>query len=304
LIFIAGKLPEDLQNTSWEEVIKKGYAPSDKYSPRERKELFKLLENTDKPFIYQSQETFGEQKEAMATLSNEGTAFAYLGTTDILAPFTFGQLSIRAVRMGMAGSLAYELHGNLEDAYEIYDAIYQAGEPFGIRRLGWHTYMMIHSENGFPQWGYHFDLDMPFPMNAAKILGSGGDKINLRNPYELGWGFGVKFDHDFVGREALEKIAANQVRTTVTLEWNAEDIADVYKSQFEDGEPYKEFDKVNDHLHFKEGQVVRYQDKVLDGAGNLIGLSTGRAYSVYYKRMFSQCQIDLAYAKEGTRFLL
>ncbi|MCR4435446.1 MAG: aminomethyl transferase family protein [Clostridiales bacterium] len=207
---------------------------------------------------------------------------------------------IRAVRLGMAGSLAYELHGKLEDAHEIYDAIYQAGKPFGIRRLGWHAYMMNHTENGFPQWGYHFDLDMPFLMNAAKILGSGGDETGLRNPFELGWGFVVKFDHDFIGREALGKIAANPVRTTVSLEWNAEDIADVYKSLFEDGEPYKEFEQVNDFTQFKDGKIVRYQDKVLDKKGNAIGLSTGRAYSVYYQRMISQCQIDLAYAKEGT----
>ena len=50
--------------------------------------------------------------------------------------------NIRIIRMGMAGSLAYELHGHIADTKEIYDAIYQVGLPFGIRRLGWHTYMM------------------------------------------------------------------------------------------------------------------------------------------------------------------
>ena len=31
-------------------------------------------------------------------------------------------------------------------------------------------------------------------------------------PYELGYGIFVKFDHDFVGREALEKIAKQPQR--------------------------------------------------------------------------------------------
>ncbi|MCR4435445.1 MAG: helix-turn-helix domain-containing protein [Clostridiales bacterium] len=94
LIFKAGDLPEDLKNTSWEDVMRKGYAPGDKYSPSEQKEVFKLIQSHKKPFVYQSYETFGEQKEVMTTLSKDGIPFAYLGSTDILAPFTFGQLAI------------------------------------------------------------------------------------------------------------------------------------------------------------------------------------------------------------------
>ena len=45
--------------------------------------------------------------------------------------------TVRIARMGMAGTLAYELHGDTEDAYELYDQIYRSGEEFGIRRLGW-----------------------------------------------------------------------------------------------------------------------------------------------------------------------
>lgn len=55
---------------------------------------------------------------------------------------TINGKEVRIARMGMAGTLAYELHGDTEDAYELYDLIYRAGEEFGIRRLGWHTYMM------------------------------------------------------------------------------------------------------------------------------------------------------------------
>ena len=51
-------------------------------------------------------------------------------------------------------------------------------------------------------------------------------------PYDLGYGPFVKFDHDFVGRAALEKMADNQKRKKVTLVWNGEDIARVFGSFF------------------------------------------------------------------------
>ena len=40
-------------------------------------------------------------------------------------------------------------------------------------------------------------------------------------PYELGYGIYVKFDHDFVGRAALEAMKGRPHRRKVTFEWNA-----------------------------------------------------------------------------------
>ena len=37
----------------------------------------------------------------------------------------------------------------------------------------------------------------------------------------------VKFDHDFTGREALEKVAKNPKRKKVTLAWNGDDVTKV-----------------------------------------------------------------------------
>lgn len=51
----------------------------------------------------------------------------------------------------MTGGLAYELHGPIEEGPAIYDAVYQAGQEFGIERLGWGTYLVNHVEGGFPQ---------------------------------------------------------------------------------------------------------------------------------------------------------
>ena len=47
-------------------------------------------------------------------------------------------------------------------------------------------------------------------------------------PWDLGYGRLVKFDHDFIGREALEKMAGRPHRTKVTLVWDKEDVLSIF----------------------------------------------------------------------------
>ncbi len=62
-------------------------------------------------------------------------------------------------------------------------------------------------------------------------------------PAELGYGTFVKFDHDFIGREALEKKAGQPHRKKVTFAWNADDVAKTFRSFLEPGiENYKFID--------------------------------------------------------------
>lgn len=219
---------------------------------------------------------------------------------------------VRILRLGMAGSLAYEVHGQFEDARTVYGAIFEAGQPYGTRRLGFHAYMMNHTEDGFPQAYYHFiypwkeDKGFEDYLQNAVIsptitcLGSMGTDVKLRyrNPVELGWGGMIKFDHDFVGRKALEKEVANPRRKMVTLEWNTEDIIDVYASQFRPGEPYTNMDEPY-HFNHEDATNTLYADQVLKD-GKLIGVSSGRAYSHNYRKMISLCSLDVKYGNLGT----
>jgi len=225
---------------------------------------------------------------------------------------------VRVLRRGMAGTLAYELHGRVEDARPVYRAVFEAGEPFGIRRLGHRAYMMNHTENGFPQAYYHFPYpwreDKQFAEYVTKIggaigfnsalAGSMGPDIRLRyrNPVELGWTGMIKFDHDFVGRRALEKEVVNPRRKMVTLVWNTDDIIDVCASQFRPGEPYPDMDSPN-HYPFASGIHTFYADRVLKG-GKLIGISSGRAHSFYFREMISLCSIDVEYSAMGTEVVV
>ncbi len=53
------------------------------------------------------------------------------------------------------------------------------------------------------------------------------------NPYEIGYGPFVKFDHDFIGADALKKLDVASQRKKVTLAWNGEDLAKIYGSLFD-----------------------------------------------------------------------
>ena len=56
----------------------------------------------------------------------------------------------------------------------------------------------------------------------------------------------VKFDHDFIGRDALEQMDPETQRKKVTLAWNNDDVTDIFASVFApDGEGYLLFDIPN-----------------------------------------------------------
>lgn len=93
-------------------------------------------------------------------------------------------------------------------------------------------------------------------------------------PYELGYGPFVKFDHDFAGREALEKMVASgrPQRKKVTFEWNNEDLAEIFASIVRPGANYKYFDLPNANY------ASASYDRVMKG-DKLVGLSMFTGYT-------------------------
>lgn len=208
---------------------------------------------------------------------------------------------VEVYRMGMAGTLAYELHLPIEFSAELYNDIYEAGKEFGIRRLGLRAYQMQHGMDGCTQFGQHYAVaGFVTPESIGGSMKDMGIDVYFHNPYETGQGFCVKFDHDFVGKEALLKIRDSAHRVMVSLEWNAEDVGDVYASQCTD-EPYQGFEGPTQYSTFG---IPTCHDRVLNAAGELVGASTGRTYSPYYHRMISICYLEPEYAVEGTDLTL
>jgi hypothetical protein len=63
-------------------------------------------------------------------------------------------------------------------------------------------------------------------------------------PFDAGWENRIHWNHDFTGKAALAAIAKSPPRTVVAREWNADDIADIHRSQVSglDTEPYMPID--------------------------------------------------------------
>lgn len=234
---------------------------------------------------------------------------------------------VRILRLGMAGTLSYEVHGDFADAGDVYNELVAAGEPFGMVRLGRRAYMLNHTEDGFPQAYYHFTY--PWYEDPAlgawlderpgagffawrpRLLGSVGDDKDVRyvTPFDCGWASRIDWNHDFTGKAALARIAEQGApRQVVTLEWNAEDVADVFVSQFRDGPVYDPIDAPNDMawdggtLDDESGtpRTMGFHADWVDAGDQRVGIAVGRAASMGYQRMISLAFIDPAFADEGT----
>ncbi len=110
-------------------------------------------------------------------------------------------------RTGYTGELGYEVFCHPDDGPAVWDAIWEAGQPHGLKPLGLEALDMIRIEAGLIFAGYEFD-----------------DQVD---PFEAGIGFAVKLDSedDFVGKEALVERSAHPQRTLVGLELEGSETA-------------------------------------------------------------------------------
>ncbi len=111
-------------------------------------------------------------------------------------------------------------------------------------------------------------------------------------PYDLGYGASVKFDHEFVGREALEKISKNPKRTKVTLELNSQDVKDAIGTIFEKGERAKYFE-------FPSAVYSTWPYDKVTKNGSTVGISTWVGYSSNEGKMLTLAILNNEQAQIG-----
>jgi vanillate/3-O-methylgallate O-demethylase len=196
---------------------------------------------------------------------------------------------VRTLRHGMAGEPGLELWGPYETYDRVRDTILEAGREFGIEPVGSRAYSCNTLESGW--------IPSPLPAvytgeelrpyrewlpaagyEATNALAGSfvSDKIEdyYLNPWELGYGSHVKFDHDFIGRDALAAVDPEAQRRKVTLAWNPEDLGKLLASPADPTGPgYQFFDLPN--ANYGSSNF----DSVLDADGNLVGLSLFTGYS-------------------------
>jgi len=219
-----------------------------------------------------------------------------------MATMTIAGRQVRTLRHGMAGAPGLEIWGPYEDHDAIRDAIVEAGAEFGLLPVGSRAYPSNTLESGWipsplpaiytgeAERGYREWLGVDSYEATGTLAGSFvSDNIEdyYLTPWELGYGSFVKFDHDFIGRDALEKVDPTTQRRKVTLAWEPEDMTKLYASLFDvEGPSYKFFD-----LPLANYGSANY-DSVVDADGNVVGFSMFTGYSSNERRALSLATVD------------
>ena len=222
-----------------------------------------------------------------------------------MARFTIAGLQVRGIRHGMAGQPGFELFGAWGDADRVLEAILEAGSGHGLVRVGAKGYSTANLESGWvpsplpaifsgdATAGYRRWL----PATSAGSLGGSFASERIEDyyltPWDLDYGRTIAFDHDFVGRDALERLAEGPHRRKVTLEWNAEDVRGIWGSLLEDGLPAK-------YMDLPKSRYALYQvDRVRVG-DTIVGQSFDCGYIANEQAYVSLATLDAEHADVGT----
>jgi vanillate/3-O-methylgallate O-demethylase len=221
--------------------------------------------------------------------------------------FHMGELTIaghrvRALGHGMSGTAGLEIFGPWEEREDVRGAIIEAGKDHGLRQVGARVYATNTLESGWIPCPLPaiFTEEMKayrewLPADGYEGTGSLGGSFTSDDiadyyltPHDLGYWPFVKFDHDFVGRDALQRMADDPRRRKVTLAWNGEDVTRAMGTLFEKGDPVRYID-----LPLSNYATWPY-DTVLSGShGDLVGVSTFSGYSYNERSMLSLAVVDV-----------
>jgi len=243
---------------------------------------------------------------------NAGAIFDEVAEGDVpeIGPFRTARVRIAGVeclvlRHSMSGHRGYEISGPYDQGESVVlAAILEAGARYGLLRAGAKTYYSASFEGGWMAYplpaiysgdelrAYREWLPADSWEGKFQLAGSfRPDRIEdyYVTPYEMGYGKLVSFDHDFIGRAALEEIAEHPTRTKVTLVWEKEEILKVMGSLFDEDElPYKYIE-----LPVADYGNLTHRDEVYSLDGELIGLATKVGYTINERKLISLAMVDL-----------
>ena len=220
---------------------------------------------------------------------------------------------VRALRHGMAGAPGLEVWGPYAEGEEIRAAIIEAGKDFGLVQVGARAYATNTLESGW------IPSPVPAVYTGEKMksyrewlpgtsyeanAGLGGSFVSNKiedyytSPHELGYASFTKFDHDFIGKEALQKMEGKVTRKKVTFAWHDQDVVRVLQSMFAPpGENYK----------FIDLPLSNYASSSFDAVmnrGKMVGASMFSGYTYNERKMLSLGFVEEQYAKPGTELTL
>ncbi len=128
-----------------------------------------------------------------ADISHE--AFSFMDVKHI----NIGGVPVDAIRISYTGELGWEFYHRSEDTAKLYDALLEAGKPFGVGDFGTYALNTMRIEKGFRMWGQEMLMD--------------------NGPLEAGLGPFIKLKKkaDFVGKAAIQKVKDEGVKSKLVL---------------------------------------------------------------------------------------
>lgn len=228
------------------------------------------------------------------------------------ARMTIGGVQVRALRHGMAGEPGFEFVGPWSEREPVHAALLEAGARHGMVQVGGRAYLTNTLESGWlprplpaiytgestaahRQW---------LPASSPDVRASlGGSFLSSDiedyyfTPFDLDYGRIVKFDHDFIGRSALEAQIADgtaKANRKVTLVWNQQDTAEAFGSMFGEAPGAKYFNLPLANFATYQYDRVQTQDGAYAGRSNYVG------YSANERSILSIAVVDAAHAEPGT----
>ncbi|MCX4976909.1 aminomethyl transferase family protein [Streptomyces sp. NBC_00620] len=211
------------------------------------------------------------------------------------SPVTLDGMDFHALRHGMAGQAGYEFIGPWQHAEAVKEALLRAGEPLGLVQVGAFAYATPSVESGWipsPVPGIYTDPDLLdyrkhialYGVEGQRPLGGSFFSENIEDyycsPYELGYGKMISFNHDFIGRDALQKAKDNVSRKKVTLMFNTDDARKA--------------------LGDDPGFVLSYSRNRVESGSALVGMTCQTASLDPVGTILSLTLIDKEYAEPGT----
>ena len=226
-----------------------------------------------------------------------------------MGKFNIGKHQVTALNHRMSGFPGLEFFGPYEEFGSVRDTLLEAGADYGMRQIGARAYASVATESGWiantvpaiytgakmkafrewlPQRGFEANLAL-----AGSYAPERTEDVYV-TPWDLGYERSVRFDHEFIGREALENLAGQPHRKKVWLFWNRDDVAKVFASMYEQGD--KRFKYIEMPAAFYGGA---HADRVESG-GRLVGVSPLAIYSSNVRSWISLAMINEADLKFGS----
>ena len=230
-----------------------------------------------------------------------------------MTTITIAGRPVRALRHGMVGQPGWELFGPWEDE--------DAGAR-GVARGGGGVRAAAGRRAGLLVEHARVRLDplaapgrvlgrepegVPRVAARRRVRGLGLDRGQLLSasivdyyltPWDLGYGSYVKFDHDFIGREALEDIAGQEHRQKVTLALDDEDVTSTIGMMFGPADERAKF------MDWPSAVYCMHPFDRVTADDETVGVSTWIGYSANEGKMLTLAVLEPEYAEPGTEVTL